>query len=152
MITNNSFIPEKFLLFFDCNSQDDVDYVKRTIERTNTPSDELYNASIDKFREVMSPGVFAEDMYANSYSVHGVRYGIGESYQDDWLMRCADYTVLVFSNCGDLIIDLAQEIGHSMSMQRDNAKYAKIIADAIKDYRENGGPINIAIDIDDLCL
>lgn len=152
MITNNSYIPEKFLLFFDCNSEDDVDYVKEKIERTNTPGDRLYNASIDKFREVMSPGVFAEDMCANSYSVHGVRYGIGESYQDDWLMRCADYTVLVFSNCGDLIIDLAQEIGHSMSMQRDNAKYATIIADAIKNYRENGGPINIAIDIDDLCL
>ena len=100
----------------------------------------------------MSPGVFAEDMHANSYSVYGVRYGFGESYQDDWLMRCANYTILVFSNNGDLIIDLAQEIGHSMNMQRDNANYAKIIADAIKNYRENGGPVDIAIDIDDLCL
>lgn len=152
MITNNSFVPEKFLLFFDCNSQDDVDYVKRTIERTNTSGDELYNTSIDKFRWVMSPGVFAEDMHATNTGVYGVRYGIGESYNDEWMMRCADYSILVFSNCGDLIIDLAQEIGHRVNRQRDNRKYAIIIADAIKDYRENGGPINIAIDIDDLCL
>ena len=68
------------------------------------------------------------------------------------MMRCADYSVLVFSNSGDLIVDLAQEIGHPMNIQRDNEKYAKIIADAIKDYRENGGPADIAIDIDDLCL
>jgi hypothetical protein len=152
MITNNYIVPEKFLLFFDCNSQDDVDYVKRTIERTNTPGDELYDASIDKFRWVMSPGVFAEDMYANGTGVRGVRYGSGESYNDEWMMRCAEYSILVFSNCGDLIIDLAQEIGHSVRIQRDNVKYAKIIADAIKDYRENGRPIDIAIDIEDLCL
>ena len=152
MITNNSLVPEKFLLFFDCNSQNDVDYIKRTIERTNTPSDSLYNASIDKFRETMSPGVFAEEMYARGTSVYGTRYGCSESYEDYWMMRCADYSVLVFSNSGDLIIDLIQEIGHPMNIQRDNEKYAKIIADAIKDYRENGRPVDIAIDIDDLCL
>lgn len=152
MITNNSIVPEKFLLFFDCNSQDDVDYVKRTIERTNTPGDELYNASIDKFKSVMSPGVFAEDMYATSTGVCGVRYGWGESYNDEWMMRCAEYTILVFSNSGDLIVDLAKEIDHPANMHRDSRKYAKIIADAIKDYRENGGPVDIAIDIDDLCL
>lgn len=152
MITNNHFIPEKFLLFFDCNSQDDVDYVKRTIERTNTPGDSLYNASINKFREVMCPGIFAEDMYASGTGVCGVRYGSGESYNDEWLMRCADYSILVFSNSGDLIVDLIQEIGHPANIQRDSRKYATIIADAIKNYRENGGPIDIAIDIDDLCL
>ena len=152
MITNNSIVPEKFLLFFDCNSPDDVEYVKRTIERTNTPGDELYNTNIDKFRWVMSPGVFAEDMHASGTGVHGVRYGCGESYNDEWMMRCAEYTILVFSNSGDLIVDLAKEIGHSANMQRDSRKYAKIIADAIKDYRENGRPIDIAIDIDDLCL
>ncbi len=152
MITNNSYIPEKFLLFYDCNSQDDVDYVKRTIERTNTPGDELYNTSIDEFRKVMSPGVFAEDMHASGTGVQGVRYSWNESYIDEWMMRCADYSILVFSNNGDLIIDLAKEIGHPVNMQRDNRKYAKIIADAIKDYRENGRPIDIAIDIDDLCL
>ena len=152
MITNNSIVPEKFLLFFDCNSQNDVDYVKQTIERTNTPSDSLYNASINKFRETMSPGVFAEKMYARGTSVFGTRYGFNESYDDYWMMRCADYTVLVFSNSGDLIIDLAQEIGHPMNIQRDNEKYAKIIADAIKNYCENGGPVDLTIDIDDLCL
>ena len=152
MITNNSIVPEKFLLFFDCNSQEDVDYVKQTIERTNTPGDNLYNASVNKFREVMSGGIFAEEMYARGTSVYGTRYGFSEKYEDYWMMRCADYSVLVFSNSGDLIVDLAQEIGHPMNIQRDNEKYAKIIADAIKDYRENGGPADIAIDIDDLCL
>ena len=152
MITNNSFVPEKFLLFFDCDSQDDVDYVKRTIERTNTPGDRLYNASIDKFKEVICPSIFAEDMYANGTEVRGLRYGHGESYNDGWMMRCAEYSILVFSNSGDLIIDLAQEIGHPVNMQRDNRKYATIIADAIKDYRENGRLVDIAIDIDELYL
>lgn len=152
MITNNSIVPEKFLLFFDCNSQDDVDYVKRTIERTNTPSDSLYNASINKFRETMSPGIFDETMYAKGTSIYGTRYGLDESYNDYWMMRCADYSVLVFSNSGDLIVDLAQEIGHPMNIQRNNEKYAEIVADAIKNYRENGRSVDIAIDIDDLCL
>jgi len=152
MITNNYIVPEKFLLFFDCNSQDDVDYVKRTIERTNTPGDSLYNASIDKFKEEMYPGIFAEDMSASDTGVRGLRYGWGESYNDEWMMRCAEYTILVFSNNGDLIVDLAKEIGHSANMQRDSRKYAKIIADAIKNYRETGGPVDIAIDIEDLCL
>lgn len=153
MITNNSFIPEKFLLFFDCNSQEDVDYVKHIIERTNIPSDSLYNVSVDKFNEGISPGIFAETMYARGTSVYGTRYGhYSKGFNDGWMMMCADYTILVFSNNGDLIIDLAQEIGHPVNMQRDNRKYATIIADAIKDYRENGGPVNIAIDIDELCL
>lgn len=152
MITNNSYIPETFLLFFDCDSQDDVDYVKRTIERTNTPSDSLYNASIDKFKEIMTPGIFAEDMRADGTSICGVRYGHGEGYNGGWMMRCASYSILVFSNSGDLIIDLVQEIGHPVNIQRNNMMYARLIDEAIKDYRKNGGPINIAIDIDELCL
>ena len=152
MITNNLYVPEKFLLFFDCNSKEDADRVKSIVERTNIPSDSLYNASINKFRETLSPGVFAEEMYARGTSIYGTRYGFSESYEDYWMMRCADYTILVFSNSGDLIIDLAQEIGRPMNIQRDNEKYAKIIADAIKNYRENGGPVDIAIDIDELCL
>jgi len=155
MITNNSnnpSVPEKFLLFFDCNSQGDIDDVKYAIERTNTPGDRLYNTGIDKFKEVQNAGVFGEKMYARGTSIYGTRYGYNESYEDDWMMRCADYSILVYSNCGDLVIDLAQEIGHPMNIQRDNTKYAKIIAAAIKDYRENGGPINIAIELDELYL
>ena len=152
MITNNSIVPEKFLMFFDCNSQEEVNEVKHIIERTNTPDDSLYNASVNKLREVKCGGIFDETMYARGTSVYGTRYGYSEKYDDYWMMRCADYSILVFSNSGDLIIDLAQEIGHPMNIQRDNEKYAKMIADAIKDYRKNGGPVDIASDIDELCL
>ena len=157
MIKNIRDIPEKFLLFYDCNSPAEAAYVKKLVASTNEPGNRLYNIDAASFFNETGYGIFNEEVRANNGSVYADRYSYDGSAtgSDYWSMTCAGHTILVFSNSGDLIVDLYEKIGHDTRDARDNRDiylYAKIIVDAVKDYREGLTFDNNILDLDDIIL
>lgn len=154
MIKNIRDIPEKFLLFYDCNSPAEADYVKKLVASTNEPGNRLYNIDAVSFFNENGYGIFNEEVRANNGRVCADRYSYDGTAcgDDDWRMTCAGHTILVFSNSGDLIVDLYEKIGHDARDNRNTYLYAKIIVDAVKDYLEGLTFDNNILDLDDIIL
>ena len=116
---------------------------------------------ITRFAYYNSCGLFnMEGITANSGSITGIRFaGNDNAMPDCWYTTCAGYTILVFSQTGDLIIDLAEKLGHGtragnitrVGTIEDDALYAKLIVDAIKEYRDSLTFDN-TLDLDDIIL
>lgn len=150
-------VPDKFLLIFDADTSIQANIIRRLIDKTKVSTAEYYNIGIYEFcnilnRNSLSYGVFEENMAVGSGCIKGSRYWIshhGEKYNDEWFMSCAGYSILVFSNSGDLIIDVAKELGHSIIEHKEKREkiIPELIVSAIKQYTNTD-----YVDLDDIIM
>ena len=157
-IRDCEYLLENLFFISDCHSKSMAEERK---VRFKIVKESEKKESITNFAYRNSSGLFnMEGIAAKAASITGIRLDFqGKAMPGCWYTTCAGYTILVFSQTGDLIIDLAEKLGHGtragnitrVGTIEDDALYAKLIVDAIKEYRDSLTFDN-TLDLDDIIL
>lgn len=161
----NNILNDKWYLFFDTNTEDAYNLVKKEITspdikvRISEMARRYHNAN----RGTICIGVFkGDEARADGCVFKALRVDCQRTSSDmdadrhitegQWFMDCSHYSTLVFCLNGDLVADTYELTGkyHAETFDEE-AERAKLVADKIKEHLESN--INVGfIEIDDLCL
>lgn len=161
----NNILNDKWYLFFDTNTEEAYNLVKKEIAspdikvRIREMARRYHSAN----NGTLCIGVFkCDDAKANGCVFNASRVDNLATGPDmeanlhilkgQWFMDCSHYSTLVFCLNGDLVVDTYELTGkHQAETFEEEAERAQLVADKIKEHLDCNSNIGF-IEIDDLCL
>lgn len=161
----NNILNDKWYLFFDTNTEEAYNLVKKEITSPDIKVriSEMARRYHGANRGTICIGVFkGDEAWANGCVFRALRVDNQMTGPDmnagrqitegQWFMDCSHYSTLVFCLNGDLVADTYELTGkHHADTFDEEAERAKLVADKIKEHLDCNNNVGF-IEIDDLCL